>query len=84
MKIEFELADDMRRELKDATARELENACEELEDEIAALAALPAADIKNYHGVWGSQAKTKQRKTQKPMWLRRTTKKSCWTSFTNS
>lgn len=52
MKIEFELADDMRRELKDATARELENACEELEDEIAALAALPAADIKNYHGVW--------------------------------
>ena len=52
MKIEFELADDMRRKLKDGTARELENACEELEDEIAALAALPAADIKNYPGVW--------------------------------
>ena len=52
MKIEFELADDMRRKLKDGTARELENACEELEDEIAVLASLPAADIKNHPGMW--------------------------------
>lgn len=52
MQIEFELADDMRRKLKDGTARELEYACEELEDEISALADLPAADIKNHPGVW--------------------------------
>lgn len=52
MQIELETAEDLRGELDaDGTAQELKYVCLALEDEISALAKLPAEEIKDHPGV---------------------------------
>ena len=52
MQIELETAEDLRGELDaDGTAQELKYVCLVLEDEISALAKLPAEEIKDHPGV---------------------------------
>lgn len=53
MQIELEAAESLRRALEtDGTAQEIKYDCLVLEDEISALAKLPAEEMKNHPGLW--------------------------------
>ena len=64
MQIELETAEDLRSELDtNGTAQELKYVCLALEDEISALAKLPAEEMKDHPGCCCSKTTTKRRRT---------------------